>query len=77
MLPVADDVTAKEGRQLNEGLIVLHGLPLLNRKAHYLSCLWRLHAHHTHACLDRLYNSAPGDGKVSEQPDVAGRDGTG
>lgn len=42
VLPVTDDVAAKEGRQLNDGLIVLHRLPLLDCKAHYLSRLGRL-----------------------------------
>lgn len=43
MFPVTDDVAAKEGSQLYDGLVVLHGLPLLDCKAHYLSCLRRLH----------------------------------
>ena len=42
VLPVADDVSAKEGRQLHNGLIVLHGLALLNCKAHNLARLRRL-----------------------------------
>ena len=49
MLPVTNDVAAKEGRQLNNGLVVLHGLALLNCKAHYLSRLRRLRMRHTSA----------------------------
>ena len=34
-------------------------------------------ARSVHACLDRMYNNAPGlssDSQASDQPDVAGRD---
>lgn len=47
MLPVANDMAAEERRDLHNGLVVLHGLSLLNSKAHNLTCLWRLHMQST------------------------------
>lgn len=42
VLTIANDVSAKEGHQLNNGLVVLHCCALLHNKVHDLSCLRRL-----------------------------------